>query len=89
MYHGEDNSTSQGYHEEDMIKLAQSGTQTVKFVDRTFNTNAERANEILLFIKENYGKEIPQNVCFHFEFAGDILKESTLELLYACRRGAA
>ena len=66
---------------EDIIKLANSGTRTVKFVDRTFNANAQRANEILLFIKENYGTKIPQNVCFHFEIAGDILKESTLEIL--------
>ncbi len=73
---------------EDIIKLAQSGTQTVKFVDRTFNANAERANEILLFIKENYGKKIPQNVCFHFEIAGDILKESTLEILSSMPVGA-
>lgn len=65
----------------DIIRLSQSGTQTVKFIDRTFNANAERANEILLFIKENYGKEIPQNVCFHFEIAGDVLKESTLDIL--------
>ncbi len=66
---------------EDIIKLANSGIRTVKFVDRTFNANTKRANEILLFIKENYGKEIPKNVCFHFEIAGDILKESTLEIL--------
>ncbi|MBQ8575793.1 MAG: DUF4080 domain-containing protein [Clostridia bacterium] len=72
----------------DIIRLSQSGTQTVKFVDRTFNANAERANEILLFIKENYGKEIPQNVCFHFEIAGDILKESTLEILSSMPYGA-
>lgn len=72
----------------DIIRLAQSGTQTVKFVDRTFNANAERANEILLFIKENYGKEIPENVCFHFEIAGDILKESTLEILSSMPYGA-
>ncbi len=72
----------------DIIKLSNSGTQTVKFVDRTFNANAERANEILLFIKENYGKEIPRNVCFHFEIAGDILKESTLEILSSMPRGA-
>ena len=65
----------------DILKLSQSGTQTVKFVDRTFNANAERANEILLFIKENYGKDIPRGVCFHFEIAGDILKESTLEII--------
>lgn len=72
----------------DIIRLSQSGTQTVKFVDRTFNANAERANEILLFIKENYGKEIPRNVCFHFEIAGDILKESTIEILSSMPLGA-
>lgn len=72
----------------DIIRLSKSGTQTLKFVDRTFNANAERANEILLFIKENYGKEIPDNVCFHFEIAGDILKESTLQILYSMPVGA-
>ena len=72
----------------DIIRLSKSGTQTVKFVDRTFNANAERANEILLFIKENYGKEIPDNVCFHFEIAGDILKESTMQILSSMPRGA-
>ncbi len=72
----------------DIIRLSNSGTQTVKFVDRTFNANAERANEILLFIKDNYGKKIPRNVCFHFEIAGDILKESTLEVLSSMPHGA-
>lgn len=72
----------------DIIKLSRSGTQTVKFVDRTFNANAERADEILLFIRENYGREIPRNVCFHFEIAGDILKESTLEILSSMPHGA-
>ncbi len=72
----------------DIIRLANSGTQTIKFVDRTFNANSRRANEILLFIKENYGKKIPQNVCFHFEIAGDILKESTLEILSSMPVGA-
>ena len=32
---------------------------------------------------ENYGKKIPEDVCFHFEIAGDILKESTIQLLKA------
>jgi len=73
---------------EDIIRLANSGTQTVKFVDRTFNANEKRANEILAFIKENYGKAIPENVCFHFEIAGDILKPSTLEILSLMPYGA-
>ncbi len=72
----------------DIIRLSRSGTQTVKFVDRTFNANAERANEILLFIKENYCGEIPCNVCFHFEIAGDILRDSTLEILSSMPRAA-
>lgn len=72
----------------DIINLANSGTQTLKFVDRTFNANSKRANEILLFIKENYGKEIPENVCFHFEIAGDILTEDTLEILSQMPKGA-
>ena len=72
----------------DIINLSCSGTQTVKFIDRTFNANADRANEILLFIKDNYGKEITDNVCFHFEIAGDILKDSTLDILSSMPRGA-
>lgn len=72
----------------DILKLAVSGTQTIKFVDRTFNANAQRANKILTFIKENYGKSIPQSVCFHFEIAGDILKKSTLEILSTMPYGA-
>ncbi len=66
---------------EDIIKLSNSGTQTVKFVDRTFNANSKRANEIFTFIIENYGTAIPNNVCFHFEIAGDILTEETLNIL--------
>ncbi len=73
---------------QDILRLASSGTQTVKFVDRTFNADARRANDILLFIKEHYGKDIPAHVCFHFEIAGDILKESTLEILSSMPRGA-
>ncbi len=66
---------------ENIILLSNSGTKTVKFVDRTFNANYKRANEILLFIKENYGTKIPTGVCFHFEIAGDILREETLNIL--------
>ena len=66
---------------ENIILLANSGTKTIKFVDRTFNANYRRANEILQFIKENYGTKIPVGVCFHFEIAGDILHDDTLAIL--------
>lgn len=73
---------------ENILLLADSGTKTVKFVDRTFNANHRRANEILNFIKDNYGTKIPQGVCFHFEIAGDILTEETLEILSQMPVGA-
>ena len=64
---------------EEILLLANSGTKTVKFVDRTFNCNNERATQILHFINDNYGKAIPEGVCFHFEISADILKESFIE----------
>ena len=72
---------------EDIIKVSNSGTQTVKFIDRTFNANAKRANEIIEFILENRGSKIPKNVCFHFEIAGDILKEETFNILEKAPKG--
>lgn len=73
---------------DDLLCLSNSGTQTVKFVDRTFNANASHANQILQFILEHYGSKIPAGICFHFEIAGDILREDTLELLRQMPRGA-
>ncbi len=73
---------------QNILLLANSGTKTVKFVDRTFNANYRRANEILNFVKDNYGNKIPNGVCFHFEIAGDILNESTLEILSKMPMGA-
>ncbi len=72
----------------DILKLAVSGTKTIKFVDRTFNAKADRANEILEFILSNYGTKIPAGTCFHFEIAGDILKESTMKILSRAPKGA-
>ena len=64
---------------EEIMLLANSGTKTVKFVDRTFNCNNSRAVDILRFINEGYGKTIPEGVCFHFEISADILKDSFIE----------
>ncbi len=65
----------------ELLLLANSGTQTVKLVDRTFNANRQRAIELYRFIIQNYGSAIPKSVCFHFEIAGDILNEETISLL--------
>lgn len=73
---------------QDLLRLANSGTRTIKFVDRTFNANPVHANKILQFILAHYGKEIPQSICFHFEIAGDILREEIFALLAKMPVGA-
>ncbi len=72
----------------EMLLLAKSGTQTVKLVDRTFNANKKRAKELWQFIIDNYGKEIPKGICFHFEIAGDILDEESIEILNSAPKGS-
>ncbi len=71
-----------------IIRLSHSGTKTVKFIDRTFNADAEKADMIFSFIKDNYGKAISDKVCFHFEISADILKENTLMILKDMPKGA-
>lgn len=72
----------------DILILSNSGTQTVKFVDRTFNCDKKRAQEILRFIQENYGNKIPNGVCFHFEIAAELLDEETLRLIGSMPKGS-
>ena len=71
----------------DIINLSNSGTKTLKFVDRTFNADYKRANEIISFILDNRGTKIPEGVCFHFEIAGDILNVETFKLLESAPAG--
>lgn len=72
----------------EILILASSGAKTVKFIDRTFNCNNDRAIEILSFIRENRGKAIDGNVCFHFEISADILKESFINEVAKAEKGA-
>lgn len=72
----------------ELLLLANSGAQTIKLVDRTFNANRGRATELYQFIIENYGTAIPKGVCFHFEIAGDLLDQETINLLAAAPVGA-
>ena len=71
----------------EIILLANSGTQTVKLVDRTFNANKKRAKEIIRFICAHFEGDIPKGVCFHFEVAGDILDEELISLLISAPKG--
>ena len=72
---------------ENIVKLANSGSKIIKFVDRTFNANSKRAREILSFIIKNYGTVIPKDVCFHFEIGGDLLTDDDFKLLKTVPKG--
>lgn len=61
---------------EQITKLAQSGTRTIKFVDRTFNANAQRACAVWAHVLN-----LNSDCCFHFEVAADLLDETSLALL--------
>jgi len=65
----------------EMVRLASMGAKTVKFVDRTFNCNRERAGDILAFIAEQYGRAIPCGTCFHFEIAADLIDEKLFDII--------
>ena len=73
---------------DEMVLLSEMGAKTIKFVDRTFNCHPKRAYEILTFIKEEYGKRIPDDVCFHFEIAADILTQELFEIIAQLPVGA-
>lgn len=60
----------------DLKLLMDAGVQTVKLVDRTFNYDAPRADEIWDFIGRNNRQSR-----FHFEIAADLLTDDNLAML--------
>ncbi len=61
---------------QDLLKLMNDDIKQIKFVDRTFNYNVTRANEIWAFILEqNKGSHC------HFEIAADLLTDENIQLL--------
>jgi radical SAM superfamily enzyme YgiQ (UPF0313 family) len=65
-----------------ILTLSQSNTKTLKFVDRTFNCNSKRANELFEFVISM------ETTCrFHFEVAADLFDEKMLSLLEAAPLG--
>jgi radical SAM superfamily enzyme YgiQ (UPF0313 family) len=72
---------------EDLSRLAGSGTRTVKFVDRTFNSSLARAREIWRFLMALRADGKADGVCFHFEIGADLLREEDLGLLASAPAG--
>ena len=61
---------------QDLLLLMHNNVPQIKLVDRTFNFNAARANEIWQFILEHN-----RNSHFHFEIAADLLTDDNMKLL--------
>lgn len=60
----------------DLLLMMQKQQPMIKLVDRTFNYDARRADEIWRFILEhNLGSR------FHFEIAADLLSDASIDLL--------
>jgi radical SAM superfamily enzyme YgiQ (UPF0313 family) len=66
----------------DILRFIDKKIKLVKFVDRTFNCNKDRAYEILEFIVENTG-----DTNFHFEIAGDLFDERMFKILEKAPKG--
>ena len=62
----------------DLSFFIKSGVKQVKFVDRTFNCDNDRAYKILSFIIEN-AKD--KDINFHFEVGADLFTDKVLDLL--------
>ena len=72
----------------DLVMLAQTGTDTVKLVDRTWNCHPQRCREMIRFLLEaNERGDIPADVRFHFEVAADLFDRDTLDLLIQAPTG--
>ena len=65
-----------GRVKEELLFFIQHKVNQVKFVDRTFNSDAKRAYEIIQFILEN-------NICtnFHFEICAELMTQELVDLL--------
>ncbi len=69
----------------ELNKIIDFGVTQIKFVDRTFNCNKERAKEIFKFIIEKGQIGISTN--FHFEIAGDLLDDEIFDILEKAPQG--
>jgi len=61
---------------EQITKLSKANTKTIKFVDRTFNCNSERACEIFEYIIA-----LETDRIFHFEVAADLFDDHMFSIL--------
>lgn len=68
--------------QQDLNMLVDKGAKIIKFVDRTFNANPQRARQILDIISQ-----LSDDVTFHMEIAAHLIDEPTIQLLSTFARG--
>lgn len=68
--------------ENDLSRLINAGVKQIKFVDRTFNCNKQRAMDIIKFAISN-----SKETNFHFEVAGDLFDDELIQLLSRAPEG--
>lgn len=61
----------------DLLKIMEFDVDTVKLVDRTFNSNEAFSIRIMEFIKEH----APEGMCFHMELMAHMISDEFLEFL--------
>jgi len=70
-----------------LIRIGQSGCDTVKLIDRTFNCHRERTLFLLRGLIEAHRRGEIHHVCYHFEVAADLFDDEALELLATAPAG--
>lgn len=71
---------------EQLDRFIAADVRIVKFVDRTFNCNPQRARAIWFHLIQR-SLERQLRTCFHFELAGDLLEAADLALLATAPAG--
>ncbi len=64
-----------------LIRLGQSGAETVKIIDRTFNCDRARTKFLLAGLMAAKARGDIGDVCYHMEVAADLFDDETLHLL--------
>ena len=64
-----------------LIRIGNSGCDTVKLIDRTFNCHRQRTMTLLRGLIDAKKSGTIGEVCYHFEVAADLFDDETLALL--------
>lgn len=70
-----------------LIRLGQSGTDTVKLIDRTFNCKKDRTLYLVGGLIDAKARGLIGEVCYHFEVAADLFDDEQLALLASAPPG--